>query len=90
MVPGLRIRQLSPTAPMVHPPGPPIWFLSAPVICAKITRHPQPGELVTTALGLRGWISGRLIGGTNTMFAALIGSWNDPKRPAEAPHDMLA
>ena len=24
------------------------------------------------------------------MFAALIGSWSDPRRPAEAPHEMLA
>ena len=48
-VPGLRIRQLSPTAPTVHPPGQAIWFLSAPVIRAQITRQPQPGELVATA-----------------------------------------
>ena len=73
-VPGLRIRQLSPTAPTAHPPGQSIWFLSAPTIRAQITRHPQPGELVSTALGLRGWIPGQPIGGTNTMFAELIGS----------------
>ena len=24
------------------------------------------------------------------MFAALIGSWGDPRRPADAPHEMLA
>ena len=24
------------------------------------------------------------------MFAALIGSWSDPRRQAEAPHEMLA
>ena len=24
------------------------------------------------------------------MFAALIGSWSDPRRSAEAPHEMLA
>ena len=89
-VPGLRIRQLSPTVPTVHPPGQSIWFLQPQAIRAQITRHPQPGELVTTALGLRGWIPGRPIGGTNTLFAALIGSWSDPRRQIEAPHEMLA
>ena len=39
-VPGLRIRQLSPTTPTAHPPGQSIWFLPAPMIRAQITRHP--------------------------------------------------
>ena len=45
---------------------------------------------MTTALGLRGWTPGRPIGGTNTIFAALIGSWDDPSRPVDAPYEMLA
>ena len=72
----LRIRQLSPTSPghITRPPGSSIWFVAAPAIRSQITRHPQAGELINTALGLRGWIPGRLIDGTNTMFAALIES----------------
>ena len=73
---GLRIRQVSPSSPglVLHPPGSSIWYLSAPAKWPQITGHPQAGELANTALGLSGWIPGRPIGGTNTMFAALIGS----------------
>ena len=45
---------------------------------------------MNTALGLRRLIPGRPIVGTNTLFAALIGSWDDPSNPVDAPYEMLS